>query len=136
MWYNFHTTSPPPPAKVSSNPGAPMQEQRQHFRYQFPQTTNTICTDDKGRRLIPIDISDGGIGFYAETSRKVGTIENIHLLDFVSLQVKITNEFPGQRGGDDKTPLYKVGAIFVDCNLTPQKFIEFLEVNMLKGSLG
>lgn len=111
-----------------------MQEHRQHFRYMFPETAKTVCTDNKGRRLIPIDISDGGIGFYAEVDYPSGSVEEIHLLEFMTIKVKVNHSVPGGRGDGGGKPLFKIGAEFVDYNLTPQKLIEFLEVNMLKGS--
>ncbi|HSG06356.1 MAG TPA: PilZ domain-containing protein [Nitrospiria bacterium] len=107
-----------------------MQDKRKQFRYQFPQTTKTICSDEGGNRLIPLDISDGGIGFYAEREHAAGTVEIIHLLEFVTVEIKINNCIPAGPSGK----MFKIGAEFVDYTLTPQKLIEFLEMNMLKGN--
>ena len=107
-----------------------MKDQRKYFRYQFPDMDNTICTDDEGRRLLPIDISHGGIGFRTENKRKVGTVEEIHLLEFLSVKVRIMFCSPLDKN-DDSEKLFKVGAEFQDYILTPAKLIEFLEIHMI-----
>ena len=110
-----------------------MENQRQYFRYDFPDTMKSISSDGQGRLLIPFNISNGGVGFYSGAEIKEGAAATFNLMEFLSLSVKIKycepvdgkGEFSGQT-------MYKIGAEFENYSLTPEKLIEFLEHHMPK----
>ena len=107
-----------------------MKELRKYFRYRFPESLGDICADDSGHPLHPFDISHGGVAFYSGREFQVGSIEKIHLLEFLSLDVLVKFVQPAGEGAPPGAD-YKIGVEFVDFILSPQKLIEFLEIHLL-----
>lgn len=110
-----------------------MEDQRQFFRYDFPDTVKAVSSDGQGRLLIPYNISNGGVGFYSGTEIEEGATEKFNLMDFLSIMVVVKHCEPldGEREFAGGT-MYKIGAEFDNYTLTPEKLIEFLEYHMSK----
>ncbi len=110
-----------------------MENQRQFFRYDFPETVKSVSSDGQGRLLIPFNISHGGVGFYSGAEIVEGTTGIFNLMDFLSISVLIKHCEPVDGKGEfSGQTMYKIGAEFENYTLTPEKLIEFLENHLPK----
>lgn len=111
-----------------STVGAPSRKDRRHRRFELPETREHPCRDGEGNICLLKDISQGGLGFFSNQSFNRGEYLDLHIMDYLRVQVRVQYREPMPEAQcPDTHHHYRYGACFGEQVMSPASLASFLE---------